>query len=255
VYEFRDRFIDDMKLRGFADDTISVYDTVVRKFFRVCSKPPKTVKHEDIRGFLLYLLNVRKVAGRAHNTNLRAIKLFYASVQPTRDLSMFKAVQYPRPLPEVFTAEEARKLLRAVESLKYRTILGLMYSTGIRISECLRLKLEDVDSKRMVIKIKRGKGGKDRNVVLSDSALLMLRRYFREYRPRYWLFEGRPKGRHLNKVSVNVVFRKARQEAGIQKKISTTAMYTHVTPMMISEIKNPLDGLVESKRGKGGNCA
>ncbi|ERI92174.1 site-specific recombinase, phage integrase family [Clostridiales bacterium oral taxon 876 str. F0540] len=193
-------------------------------------------------------------------------------------------VQLYRPkkdkkLPEVLSYQEVSKILEKTINLKHRAILFLVYSAGLRVGEVVNLKISDIDSDRMLIHVKQGKGKKDRYTVLSQIALDELRIYAKKYRPEDWLFEGGDGKGHLTERSVQKIFDKACIAAGIKKDVSvhtlrhsfathlleggtdlryiqellghssskTTEIYTHVTEKSITQIQSPLDRLMAGK--------
>jgi len=175
-------------------------------------------------------------------------------------------------LPTVLSEEEVKQIINCVSNLKHKAILLTIYSAGLRISEAVNLKIADIDSKRKVIIIKDAKGKKDRNSLLSEKLLVVLREYFKQYKPKIWLFEGQFGGRYSDR-SIQNVFRKACIDAKIMKKVSvhslrhsfathllergtdlryiqellghssskTTEIYTHITRKGMEQVKSPLD--------------
>ncbi|MEW6418353.1 MAG: tyrosine-type recombinase/integrase [Nitrospirota bacterium] len=137
-------------------------------------------------------------------------KFLYEIKRPRKD----------KKLPVVLSKEEVAKIINSVDNLKHRAILMLVYSAGLRVGEVVRLKVEDIDSKRMLIHIKGSKGRKDRYTLLSEKALNILREYWRKYKPVKWLFEGAREGRYLSIRSVDKIFRNACDKAGIKKDVS-----------------------------------
>lgn len=207
------------------------------------------------------------------NQAINAIKFYYEVVleMPNR----FYAVERPRAeekLPEILAKEEVLKIIEHTNNIKHRCIVSLLYSAGLRRGEVLNLKVRDIDSKRMVIKVSSGKGNKDRYTILSEKLLVDLRKYFLEWRPKEHLFEG-PKGGKYSAESVVKIVKEASKKAGIQKKVTphmlrhtfathlleggtdlryiqvllghkstkTTEIYTHVATNIFFKIKNPLD--------------
>jgi site-specific recombinase XerD len=186
-------------------------------------------------------------------------------------------VQRPKKekrLPEVLSEEEVASVLNAVENIKHKAILSLIYSAGLRLGELINLKINDIDSKRMVVNIRQGKGKKDRLSLLSEKVLLLLREYYTVYQPKEWLFEGQFFGQY-SATSVQKVFRIAKAKAGIKKPATvhtlrhsfathllergtdlryiqallghknpkTTEIYTHITKKGMEKIKSPFDNL------------
>ncbi len=202
--KLRERFIDEMKLKGLAESTSEVYFHGVKRFVDYCGKPPLGITDEEIRGYLLHLKQ-RKIAARTYNVTVGAIRTFYGCVAPDRVLPLFKRAPIPFVLPEVFSVEEVGKLLSVVRNKKYKTILSLLYATGLRIGECMKLKVGNIDGKRKLVEVKQGKGSKDRTIPLPESVRSLLRDDYKTYRPADWLFEGIPKARHLLSSAVRIV--------------------------------------------------
>lgn len=184
-----------------------------------------------------------------------------------------------KKLPEILSKNEISKLLKAVKNLKHKAILYLVYSAGLRVGEVVKLKPTDIDSDRMLIHIIQGKGKKDRYTILSETALSILRKYVKVYKPEHWLFPGQHPDKHLTERSVQKVFDNARIDAKIRKDVSvhnlrhsfathlleggvnlryiqellghssskTTEIYTHVTQKNLSNIISPLDTIMMNK--------
>ena len=198
-------------------------------------------------------------------------KFLYEIKRPRKD----------KKLPVVLSKEEVAKILSSVDNLKHKAILMLVYSAGLRVGEVVRLKPEDIDSKRILIHIKGAKGRKDRYTLLSEMALEILRKYWRDYKPDKWLFEGARKERYISTRTVQHILEHACTQAGIRKDISvhtlrhsfathllesgvdlryiqellghahskTTEIYTHVSTKSLGKIQSPLDSLSIAKEG------
>jgi site-specific recombinase XerD len=236
---------------------------------------PEEITEEQIREYLLYLIQDRDVSISYQNQAINAIKFYYEQVlgRPVRSYY----IQRPRrelKLPNVLSEEEVGSLIRSIQNLKHRTIISLIYSSGMRIGELINLRINEIDSSRMVIVIRQGKGKKDRISLLSIKILVLLREYFKEYRPKEWLFEGQFGGQY-SEQSIQKVFRAALERAKINKRATvhtlrhsfathllergtdlryiqallghqspkTTEIYTHITKKGLENIKSPLDNL------------
>jgi integrase/recombinase XerD len=191
--EIRDRMTKEMKLRGLAPATKKSYLTCCHVFVAHYMKSPEELDAEDVKAFLLHLIHERKVGPACVAVYVAALRFLYRKV-----LNIPEVVEgIPRPklvhkMPDILSREEVVQVLSAVRSLKLRTILSMAYSAGLRISEALRMRVEDVDSKRMVLHVRGAKGGKDRMVLLSPRLLTMLRDYWKAERPKgSLLFPGR----------------------------------------------------------------
>ncbi|MBM7613849.1 site-specific tyrosine recombinase/integron integrase [Alkaliphilus hydrothermalis] len=265
-----------LKLKGYSSNTIEAYVSHIKQFISYFGKEVRLITNEDVNEYLLYMLEERQCSSSYVNTAVSSIKFLFNQVLRRFDM----AVGIPRPkkekkLPEVLNEEEVTKILNVVENHKHKAILCLVYSAGLRVSEVVRLKAEDIDSVRMLIHVKGAKGKKDRYTLLSEKALIVLRNYYRRYTPKEWLFEGEFKSNHLTERSVQRVFKTACIKAGIKKDVSihslrhsfathlleggidiryiqsllghssskTTEIYTHVSNKYLSNIQSPLDKL------------
>jgi site-specific recombinase XerD len=266
-----------MKLKNFSEATITVYRSLFTTFLThfPAHKPSAITKHE-VMEFLLTYRNSRKWSATIQNQFVSAIKFFYEGVlkRPKEYYDLPRAKK-PEQLPAVFAEEEIKKLITATENLKHRSMLCLAYAGGLRVSEVINLKIADIDSKRMVIILRQAKGKKDRQVMLSEKLLLLLREYFKVYKPDVWLFEGQAGGQYSSR-SVQEVIQQAKEKAGIKKKgsihalrhsfathlfeagtdlisikellghtsLRTTMVYTHVSKKQLAKIQSPLDKLL-----------
>jgi site-specific recombinase XerD len=266
-----------MKLKNFSEATITVYRSLFTTFLThfPAHKPSAITKHE-VMEFLLAYRNSHKWSATIQNQFVSAIKFFYEGVlkRPKEYYDLPRAKK-PEQLPAVFAEEEIKKLITATENLKHRSMLCLAYAGGLRVSEVINLKIADIDSKRMVIILRQAKGKKDRQVMLSEKLLLLLREYFKVYKPDVWLFEGQAGGQYSSR-SVQEVIQQAKEKAGIKKKgsihalrhsfathlfeagtdlisikellghtsLRTTMVYTHVSKKQLAKIQSPLDKLL-----------
>lgn len=222
----RQRMIDDMRVRNLAPLTQSCYLQQVSLFARYFHKSPEELGPEEIRTYQVYLTNQRKLAPASIGTAVAALRFLY-KISLKREWPLpevIPAPQMPQKLPVVLSPEEVLHFLDSVGSLKHRTILTLCYAAGLRISEAVHLKPNDVDSQRMVIRVEQGKGQKDRYVMLSPRLLEILRNYWRAVRPKQWLFEGYVSGQPITRDAVHRVCKQARQVSGIAKPISPHSM-------------------------------
>ena len=218
----------EMRLRGYSPKTRKSYRNHLLRFRRFLQKEPHTAGEKEIRHYLLYLIDEKKISCAHHNQTVSALKFYYQHVlrQP------LIVEQLPRPrrekkLPVVLSRREVLCLFDAMANLKHKTLLMLAYSAGLRVSEVVRLNVEDIDSERDLIHIHQAKGRKDRYVPLSEVALEMLRSYWRAYRPQRWLFPGARKDRHLSVRSVQKVLDRARTKAGLLRKHCTMHSLRH----------------------------
>ena len=216
----RQRMIDDMRIRNLSPRTIETYVEKVARFARQFGKSPEYLGPEDIRTYLLGLVNA-KFARSTLVQNVCALRFLYKITlhRPWED----QVLPFPkkeRRLPVVLSREEVRTFLQALGGLKRRTFFLTIYATGLRISECVHLLPSDIDSKRMVVRVRQGKGKKDRYVPLSSKLLQALREYWRAARPQTWLFEGAKPGQPITKDAVERWCPPAREKAGLSKPVT-----------------------------------
>jgi site-specific recombinase XerD len=272
----RQRFIEDMQLRGLAPTTQRSYIHYVAEFARYFGKTPEDLDLEAIRQYQLHLLNERKFSPQSVNQFVSAVKFLYLRTleMPWTD-EYFPRPLCPRRLPIVLSHEELMAFFDHVPSLKYRAALMTCYGAGLRVSEAVALKVADIDSHRMLLRVEQGKGQKDRYAMLSPRLLDVLRRYWRALRACLWLFPSWRPTRHLCAASLQTACREAALRAHIQKhitvhtlrhsfathllengtdiriiqvllghsRIDTTAQYTAVSPQLVAATVSPLDAL------------
>ena len=187
-----------LKLKGYSSLTISAYMGHILRFFGFIRKQPDQVVNQDIEEYLLSILENKKVSFSYLNQALSAIEFVYKHVMKSNNIY---SINVPRPkksekLPDILSKDEIIRLFKEVINVKHRAILMLTYSAGLRVSEVVSLKVMDIDSKRMLIHVRQGKGRKDRYSILSKNALDSLRTYAKEYHPSEWLFPGDQIERH-----------------------------------------------------------
>lgn len=241
--KLRKRMIGDMQLRGFADRTIEAYVHAVRGLARHFNTPPDRISEEQVREYLLYLTNVRKVARGTHTIALCGIKLFFEQTLG-REWAVLGVARpkYESRLPAVLSREEVWRVLDAVRIEVYRVCLTTIYTCGLRLLEGATLTAPQVDSARMVLHI-HGKGRKDRLVPLSKSTLELLREHWRTHRSPKWLFPAPT--RHglahslatsagpITRSSLQSAMRRACASAGIAKKAHVhTLRHSYATHML-----------------------
>jgi site-specific recombinase XerD len=265
---------DFLKLKAYSLKTRKSYLGHLRRFLaQHQDKLPDQLQQEHIEHYLLALID-HGVSESYIDQTISAIKIFTVHILKRPDIT----ISIPRPkrekkLPVVIGQQGVMKLLNALDNVKHRAILFLVYSAGLRVSEVAALKVQDIDSERMMIRVDQGKGKKDRYVILSKQALEALRIYARHTRPRIWLFPGAKEGSHLTVRTIQKVFDKAKARCGVSKDITvhslrhcyathsleggidlryiqellghssskTTERYTHVTQKNIMKIQSPLD--------------
>jgi site-specific recombinase XerD len=272
----RQRMIEEMRLRDFSPHTIAAYVSAVYRLANHYHRSPDKLDREEIRAFLVDLVEQKKVSWPYYKQVLSALRFLYRQV--LRRGEVVEDVRGPRPrkrLPVVLSAHEVARFFKVISSLKHRTILMLAYGAGLRISEAVQVRVSDIDRERMVIRVEQGKGKKDRYTVLSPALLKILDLYFWAAQPQDLLFTTRFKDRPITDSTVQRVCIQAQKEAGIDKRISphtlrhsfathlleagtdlrviqvllghsspkTTAIYTHVSTALIGKTRSPLDAL------------
>ena len=271
----------EMRLRNYSHKTIKSYTSCIRSLvqhFR--PKHPRELTNEDLRNYLIQLIDKEQYASSTINQVINALRFLYVDLYKRQmQLGDLPRPRKERKLPEVLSEEEVLRILNAVDNLKHKTILMLVYSAGLRVGEVVRIRLSDVDEDRKLIHLHKAKGNKDRYTVLSTAFMGTLADYLRDYRPREFLFEGQNGRRHYSERSVQAVFERAANDAEITKNVSvhtlrhsfathlleagtdlryiqellghssskTTEIYTHVSKKSIGKITSPLDRLLQTK--------
>jgi integrase/recombinase XerD len=271
----RQRLIDDLRIRNYAPRTVTTYVSAVARFAQHFRQSPDQLDAQHVRQYQLHLLAQRASWSR-FNQAVAALRFLYAVTLRRPDVvTLIPYGKKPKALPAVLSADEVARLFDAVAQPRHRLILQAAYAAGLRVSEVVRLQVGDIDAARMVLHVRAAKGGKDRLVPLSAVLLARLRAYWREHRPRTWLFPGaRPDG-PLSVGQVQRVCRRAVRAAGITKRasmhtlrhsyathlleggtdlatlqkllghnqLSTTLRYTHVRQSHLQRAGSPLDTL------------
>ena len=265
----------DLSIRKYSRRTIKSYMRINRDFLLFSGKRPEEIENKDIKGYLYYVVNQKKVATSTLNIIINALKFYYGEVLKKKFAYEIKRPKKDKKLPVVLSQEEVSRILSSVTNIKHRLILMLVYSAGLRVSEVVKLKPEDIDAARGLIHIKGAKGRKDRYTMLSDVAMEVAKRYLREYGQSKWLFPSRDREEHITTRTVEMIFSNACKKANIRKEATvhslrhsfathlleggtdlryiqellghksskTTEIYTHVSNKNIGKIKSPLDSL------------
>jgi integrase/recombinase XerD len=265
-----------LRQKRYSDRTIENYIKVLSVFLNFCKKPVNKVNNKDILIFNTEYILERKLSFAYQGMTVSAVKLFFSRILD-REL-IIEAIERPRrehKLPNVLSKQEVAAILRAPKNIKHKTMLSVIYSCALRRSELLNLKPADVDSKRNLLIIRNAKGYKDRVVPLSDKTIEMMRTYYKEYKPKTWLFEGLHVGEKYSEESLACVLKTSLSLTKIKKPVSlhwlrhscathmlengvdlryiqvilghksskTTEIYTHVTNRSLQKIKSPFDDL------------
>src|ERR1035441_9941562 len=219
--ELRKRMTEDLRLRNYSPNTILIYTNTVADFARYFHKSPDKMGPEEIRQYQLYLLDERKLAWSTFVQRTAALKFFYTRTLKQQWFAQEVArPKVRRPLPTVLSREEVTALLDATPNLKHRALLATLYATGLRCAEAQQLKLTDIDSQRMLVLVREGKGQLPRQVMLSPKLLELLRIYCRCYKPKEWLFPGQKPGCPMYPSGVREICQHLAEKVGIKKQVS-----------------------------------
>ena len=286
--DLRQRMIEDMTVRGFSAKTQHDYLRVVTRFAAFLGRSPISATAEDVRRFQVEQREAGMPAP-AMNSHVAALRFFFTTTVDRPDLSRrLIRTPYPRKLPTVLSPDEVARLLAATTCIKHRTALAVAYGAGLRVAEVAALKVGDIDSQRMLIRVERGKGGRYRNAMLSSDLLVLLRAWWKEGRrqgamlPGGWLFPGQNPVRPIATRQLARVVDDAARAAGIAKRVSphtlrhsfathlledgvdirviqvllghakldNTALYTKVATRTVRTVTSPLDRIAGLIGGK-----
>ena len=275
ITPLRRRMIEDMTVRHFASKTQSDYVRAVSNLARFLGRSPDTASDEDLRRFQLHLTE-NHVGAPTINLTVTALRfLFSVTLDRPEAVRRLTFVHEPRKLPVVLSPEEVARFLEAAPGVKYKAALSVAYGAGLRVSEVVALKVPDIDSKRMMLRVEQGKGRRDRHAMLSPLLLDLLRDWWRIARPPIWLFPGRDPLKPMSTRQLNRACHAAAESAEIAKRVSphtlrhsfathlleqnidirviqvllghakldTTALYTRVAVNVVRHITSPLDRL------------
>jgi len=270
----REKMVMELQLRGLTPKTQHIYIREVANLARYFGKSPDRLGEAELKEYLLFLMNDRGLSQGTYRFYTAGLKFFYRHTLKRE--GVIANIKYPtrkRTLPVVLDLSEVEALFSVTENIKHKAILMVTYSAGLRLSETSHLKIADIDSKRMMVRVQQGKMSKDRYSILSQRTLECLRQYWREYRPKEWLFEGQKEGDHIGLTSIRNIFHAAKERAGITKHVTvhslrhafathliesgtslhhvqlllghrsptTTTVYLHVSRLNLSQVTSPLD--------------
>ena len=270
----RQRMIEDMRVRNLSPATQEQYIRAAAHFAQHFDRSPEGLEAEHIRQYQVYLVNQKRLGWGTFNLHMSALRFLY-QVTLGRDwaIERIPLARQPRRLPVVLSREEVGQFMASIPRRKHRAALLTAYAAGLRVSEVTKLKVSDIDSQRMTIRIEQGKGKKDRYVMLSSRLLPILRQYWKAERPAEWLFPGQRPDRPLSVAALHKACRQARRRSGIAKRITVhtlrhsfathlleagtdlrtiqlllghkslnmTARYTHVAQSSVCATASPLD--------------
>jgi len=272
----RQRMVEELRLGNYSHYTEKAYLGAVEKFAIYFGRSPAELGPEEVREYLIYLIEDRRVSWATYNIALCALRfLYHKTLKRDQLLEGIPCPKGEQHLPVVMSLEELKRFFEATQTLKQRAMFMSSYACGLRVSELAKLQVSDIDSQRMAVHVRLGKGNKDRYIPLAMHLLALLRRYWLEYQPDKWLFPGCPK---QNPISVGTIARhckNVRDRAKLSKRVTvhslrhsyathlmeagadlrtiqvllghrnirTTAKYTHVSKKLLHSVENPLDVL------------
>ena len=272
----RKRMIEDMQLRNFAPETQRNYLHHIAGLARFFQTSPEHLNLEDIRQYQVYLANDCRYSAQSVNQFVSAVKFLYEiTLEAPFDRAALLRARVPNKAPIILSQQEVAHFFDHVPSISYRAAFMVAYGAGLRVSEAVALKVEDIDSQRMLLRVQQGKGQRDRYAMLSPRLLEILRAWYRAARPTEWLFPGWRVHRHLTPASLQSACHDAARQAGLRKRITvhtlchsfathllengtdirviqvllghrridTTAHYTQVSKQVLSRTQSPLDHL------------
>lgn len=268
-------YIEHLRLKRYSENTIKTYVSEFKKFSSYyIERNLETISKDDIKDYLLDLIQKQKVSASSQNQAINAIKFYYEKV--LKQPKMVFNIERPRKaklLPKVLSKEEVFAIISSIQNIKHRCIIALIYSAGLRRGELLNLQTQDIVTERNLLVVRGGKGNKDRQTIISIDLIDDLRVYYKQYKPKIWLFEG-PSGKQYSTTSIVKILSQAAKRAKINKRVTphmlrhsfathlleqgvslrhiqkllghssskTTEIYTQVSMQEMSNIKNPLDG-------------
>ena len=237
ISPLRQRMIDDMTIRNMSPNTKNIYISAVARFSAYHRRSPDKLGLEDIRDYHLHLVS-RNLKPTTINPIMGALRFFYGKTLGQKDI--VDEIPYARladSLPAVLSREEVERFLKTVRNLKMRTAFITIYAAGLRVSELVALTSRDIDSTRMVIAIRHGKGGKDRYVMLSEQLLGILRDYWKRTKPTHWLFPGPDPLQPVTTRSLQRVFHAAAEAAGLDKNVTVhTLRHSFATHLLEQKV-------------------
>ena len=279
--KLREQMKMDLELRGYSPKTRDAYIGYMKKFALYFRRSPEELGETEIREYLHHVISSKQNSDSYVNGAYSAIKFFYEKTLG-RDWNVAKIprTKKSKRLPVALSGSEVKELFAVTTNLKHRAILMTTYAAGLRLSETAQLKVTDVDSKRMQMRVRQGKGKKDRYTLLSVLNLEILQEYYRQYRPAIWLFPGQSPNGPISGRTIQKIFEKAKEKAGIKKPVTvhslrhsfathlleagtdiyhiqqlmghaspkTTSIYIHVRQPNVLRITSPLDTLFGAEK-------
>jgi integrase/recombinase XerD len=280
IYSLPEGYLEKLKIKRYSDSTIRTYKSYMLDFLIAFEgQDLTTITTEQINTYVLNLIVDHRISGSQQNQRINAIKFYYEKVLG-REKEYYN-IDRPRkghPLPKVLTENEVLSMLHFTTNLKHKAIIGTIYSAGLRRSEIIKLRIQDIHFDKKILFIRGAKGKKDRTTILADSTAEVLKKYLDEYKPNYWMFEGVNRNQYSSS-SIERIVNKAGRGAGINRhvtphmlrhsfathlleqgvdvryiqnllghsSIKTTEIYTHVSKNSLAKIISPLDSFLKKK--------
>lgn len=271
----REQFIQQMQLKGYSPRSIHSYVESLVYLSRFYNAAPDSLSQQQIRDYLQHCAVEKNFSTSFINQCISAVKILFVQVLKREwDSISIPRMKRNKKLPVVLSKQEVNAIFEGTKNMRHKTILMVTYSAGLRISETRNLRIEDIDSGRMQIRVRQAKGSKDRYVILSRVVLLLLRNYYKIYKPKEWLFASQQSEKISDRM-IQHIFKAAIKKAGILKKVSihslrhsfathmmeqgvslpiiqqllghkslkTTSIYLHVQQYTLDAVKSPLDSL------------
>lgn len=275
--ELRNKMIMDMKLKGLSSGTVKRYTQSVINFSKFYNKSPELLGEGEIKKYLYYCITEKNLKKNTVRLHYSALKFLYSvTLDRPNEIRRIPTMKEEKNLPSVLSREEVKNIFDVTYNLKHKALLMLIYSSGLRATEAATLKISDIDSSNMKIFVSKGKGNKDRYTILSKIALNALRVYWKEYKPKEYLFPGKLEDSPITIRTIELVIKDSLKKAGIKKKasvhtlrhsfathlledgtdifyiqkllghsnISTTTIYLHLRGIAYQTIKSPLDTMI-----------
>ncbi len=267
----------ELELKGFSPNTQRAYIASVKRFAQHFMKSPTDLGESEIKEYLYYLITERNLSNSSISNTYSALKFLYETTLKRQwEMEGIPRTKRLKKLPMILSKDEVKRLINVTTNLKHKAIFATIYSAGLRGGEAANLKITDIDSSNMQIRVEQGKGRKDRYTLLSDKNLEILREYYKIYHPTTWLFPGQSNDTPLTLRTIQKVFEKSKQKAGINKAVTvhalrhsfathlleagtdiyhiqlllghssvkTTSIYIHLTNKNLLNLKSPLDTIV-----------
>lgn len=271
----KDSIAQETRIRGYSLRTSKSYTFYNKELLTFTGKTPDFINQTDIKNYLDYLADKKEATASTLNCAMNALRFYYGSILGKNFIYQIKRAKKEKKLPVVLSKEEVKRLIDSVKNLKHKLMLSITYSAGLRVSETVSLRIQDIDFERKILIIKGAKGKKDRTTLLSDKVSRDINEYLHAYHPKFWLFEGQRNEKKITSRSLQKVFENAIKESGLKKEAGihslrhsfathllengtdlriiqellghesskTTEIYTHVSTKILKNIRSPIDDL------------